>query len=212
MNTQQRNHQRAQRPKRQRGFTLLEAVLVISLLAIILGIVLFSFSDPSDKARATAGASNLKLVSRAAQNMKGELGCYPLKESAFFETTVYVDSTGDGNSCGATSASQLLSEYNGPYTRNVVLHSDGLAVPSLAPEARGTIVTLSLTTPYGGAGTGIVYKISNIPPSLATAIFVSCIGSSAASVIGHGAMTPQQPCGVNASGTNREPGILVGAF
>ncbi len=62
---------------RNRGFTLIELIVIIVVLAILSGVAIPKYIDYSERARVTAISANLKMIRRALLNYRMEKGDYP---------------------------------------------------------------------------------------------------------------------------------------
>jgi prepilin-type N-terminal cleavage/methylation domain-containing protein len=71
-----------QGPGSQGGFTLVELLIVVIILAILAAIVIPQFTDTTDDARATAIASNLASMRSAIEVYRQQHGSYPAATAA----------------------------------------------------------------------------------------------------------------------------------
>jgi general secretion pathway protein G len=65
------------KPSRQRGFTLVELLLVLTILAILAGIVLPKFTGSTEKARIAAAKTDISTFKTALSMFEVDNGCFP---------------------------------------------------------------------------------------------------------------------------------------
>lgn len=100
--------------RRVRGFTLVELLVVIVVLAVLAAIVLPKFMDSGKRSRESALKSDLKLVRNAISLFRNDTGLYPLTLDDLAATTVPAKGS-DGTSDVALTA----SSWHGPYIQSV---------------------------------------------------------------------------------------------
>ncbi len=66
----------------ERGFTLVELLIVIVILGILAGIVVFAVGNLTSNAKTNACATEKSTISTAAEAYKAQTGSYPTKAAA----------------------------------------------------------------------------------------------------------------------------------
>jgi len=72
--------QRRRRPLEDRGFTLIELMLVLVILAILAGIVVPRFANRSQQAKVTAAGTDIANIEVAIDSFEVDCGRYPTTE------------------------------------------------------------------------------------------------------------------------------------
>lgn len=115
-------HQRIQKP---RGFSLIELLIVVSVLAILAAIVVPRFSNASDKAKGGALTTQLRTVKQSLVRYKAEHGnAYPTQAQLI--TNQWQVLTSSTDSAGDTTGSDFGPYFNKP-PRNDFMDSDTVA-------------------------------------------------------------------------------------
>ena len=107
--------------KKTGGFTLIEMLIVVAIIAILIAISIPMVSGALDKAREAADAANLRAAKSVAvvQEMSGTLGAsktyyYDISEGILVEATTSSDSTDKGQSNANSSLCIIVkSDSNG---------------------------------------------------------------------------------------------------
>ena len=93
----------------QRGLTLIEMVIAISLLAIMISAIVFSFDGSKSRAQVLVAA--MEEYSGAMERLKTDASCYPRSIVALIDRD---QAAGTANSfCNA----DLSKQWNGPYVK-----------------------------------------------------------------------------------------------
>jgi len=95
--------------KYQKGLTLIEMVIAISLLAIMISAIVFSFDG--SKSRAQVMIAAMTAYAGAMERMKSDTACYPKMLPALFDRSYAEGAT--ASYCGA----DLSRQWNGPYVK-----------------------------------------------------------------------------------------------
>ena len=101
-----------ERIKRKQGFTLVELLVVIVVLAVLAAIVLPKFMNSSNRSKESALKSDLKLVRNAVSLFQADTGNYPNTLADLSETTV-------GSVKVAGGAAVKAADWHGPYLESV---------------------------------------------------------------------------------------------
>jgi len=114
--------------KLNNGFTLIEILIVVVILAILGAVVLPRFSNASDDAKQNALITNLQTVRAQLELYKLQHdGSYPT-DATTFANQMNQKTTVAGSTISGTLGPYLLSVPNNPYTgTNTVNQSDGTA-------------------------------------------------------------------------------------
>jgi len=99
-------------PRRRRGFTLVELLVVIVVLAVLAAIVLPKFMDSSTRSKESSLKTDLKLIRNAVSVFQADIGKYPGSLADLAETDKTKVKDKDGNVVSAT-------DWHGPYLETV---------------------------------------------------------------------------------------------
>ncbi|MEW6999585.1 type IV pilin protein [Colwelliaceae bacterium BS250] len=115
--------------KNNKGFTLIELMIVVAIVGIIAGIAYPSFSESMKKARRSDGKS--ALLGLVLQQSKLRSNC-----------TTYAGTIGNSNSCGATKTVKGITTSNeGYYTMAITSGSNSGNAYTLTATAIGVQAT-----------------------------------------------------------------------
>ncbi|MBS1726532.1 MAG: prepilin-type N-terminal cleavage/methylation domain-containing protein [Armatimonadetes bacterium] len=107
----------------KQGFTLVELLIVIIIIAVLAAVAIPKFKDSGIRSKESALRSNLKVVRDAIDVFKTDTGTYPAGLSDLSATsapTAGLDNTG-------TSKSITASDWRGPYVQDVPVDINGSA-------------------------------------------------------------------------------------
>ncbi|CAN5167131.1 hypothetical protein BH24PSE2_BH24PSE2_14520 [soil metagenome] len=164
---------REQRPDSNRGFSLVELLIVVIILAILAAIVVPQFADTTDDARASAIDSNVASMRSAIEVYRQQHGAYPSATAASGGTCPAGSTAGTGAAASQQAFMDQLSLFTnvagqacsgkdatyslGPYLREVPVNpANGLPTVEIV-----TTGVLGLT-PNGGHG----WKFDNVTGEL----------------------------------------------
>lgn len=99
-------------PRRRTGFTLVELLVVIVVLAVLAAIVLPKFMDSSARSKESSLRTDLKLLRNAISVFQADIGKYPYSLADLAETDPSKVKDKDGNVVKA-------SDWHGPYIESV---------------------------------------------------------------------------------------------
>lgn len=101
---------REQRPGLNRGFSLVELLIVVIILAILAAIVVPQFADTTDDARASAVDSNVASMRSAIEVYRQQHGAYPSAQAATGATCA-TGAAGTGAVDTALAFTEQLTRY-----------------------------------------------------------------------------------------------------
>jgi len=94
---------RLARPAAQRGFTLLEMIVVLVIIGLIMGLIGPRLFGQADKAKVQTAETQVKMLKGALETMRLDLGRFPTREEGL---SLLVERPADAN---------LASRWSGPY-------------------------------------------------------------------------------------------------
>ena len=157
----------------QKGLTLIEMVIAISLLAIMISAIVFSFDGSKSRAQVLVAAMNE--YAGALERMKTDTSCYPRKLAGLFDRGAV--ETSANSFCGA----DLSKQWNGPYVKAAPADTDGKVIlAQISPDIKLSIV--QQTSNFGGTtGSSIVtnkwYLLAEgVPSEIALQAVIACNG------------------------------------
>ncbi len=100
---------------RRRGFTLVELLVVIVVLAVLAAIVLPKFMDSSTRSRESALKSDLRLLRNAVAIFHTDTGTYPSTLAGLAATSAVAQ----GLDKAGVAASIVATDWHGPYVQSV---------------------------------------------------------------------------------------------
>ena len=132
---------RTTRPSRRGGFTLVELLLVLTILAILAGIVLPKFSNVGANARKTAVEADIATFKTALNMFEIDMGYYPKGRDGL--NNLVVKPSGLGNNTKWHKYLDVDKLPVDPWGRAYVYENpgkhnpDGYDIYSMGPEGRG---------------------------------------------------------------------------
>ncbi len=165
--------------KKQAGFTLLEMVIAIAILAIMLSAIVFSYDG--SKSRAQVLVTAMEEYSAGLERIKTDTSCYPKSLTALFDRS---QASGTALSyCGA----DLSRQWNGPYVKPVatrgaasVSGADGdvLSLGQLSPDLTLRIARAADTYSGSTVPTWKWFIVADgVPQEIVTQAVVICNGT-----------------------------------
>jgi general secretion pathway protein G len=100
---------------KRRGFTLVELLIVIVIIAVLAAIALPRFMDSGQRSKEASLKANLKLIRNGLELFKNDTGAWPATLSDL--TVTSAPATGKDNAGAAKSIT--AGDYKGPYLRSV---------------------------------------------------------------------------------------------
>lgn len=153
-----------QKPNRQRGFTLIEILVALAILAVISLLASNAFDGSRTKAQAMIGLA--KQVGDANIQLKTDTGCYVNKPSALFDP---VEAQNPANNyCGRVFKGTWSRPYLAQYTTNA---NGELVVDKIAAE-----VTVSLKQINDAGRKRYFVQMGNVPKDILKQALVECNG------------------------------------
>jgi general secretion pathway protein G len=107
--------EKIRRERERKGFTLVELLVVIVVLAVLAAIVLPKFMDSSKRSKESALKSDLKLLRNGVSLFQADCGCFPKTLDDLKATSAPakgVDSSGNEVDITAT-------DWHGPYLQEI---------------------------------------------------------------------------------------------
>jgi general secretion pathway protein G len=129
------------RPTRRGGFTLVELLLVLTILAILAGIVLPKFTNVSGNAKRTAVQADLQSFKTALSMFEIEMGYYPKGRDGL--QNLITRPTGTGTTSKWHKYLDVDKLPSDPWSRPYVYeypgkhNPDGYDIYSMGPDGRG---------------------------------------------------------------------------
>lgn len=148
----------------QSGFTLIELIIVVGIIAILAGLSIFAYNG--DKAKATELYSKMTQYGSAMTRMKLDTACLPTKTGALYD-----QSLADESFCNK----DLRANWRGPYIKAGQLHSDNQNL-SLTEFAPGAYLSISLEDNINNNGNSRQWTLTahDIPEDIAAVAMEIC--------------------------------------
>jgi len=105
--------------KNRRGFTLVELLIVIIIIAVLAAIAIPKFSNSSIRSKESALRSNLKLVRNAVDLFRNDTGVYP---GTLGDLAAVAAPANGLNASGANTAINA-TDWRGPYIEKIPVDS-----------------------------------------------------------------------------------------
>lgn len=99
-----KNHKKTQNNKKQKGFSLIEILVVMVIMATIMGIVANSIGNNKKKAKLKEAEIKISKLKMAVESFNTDLGYYPRSLNAL------VEDNGDGNWLGPYAKKKELKD------------------------------------------------------------------------------------------------------
>lgn len=165
--------------KLQRGLTLIEMVIAISLLAIMISAIVFSFDGSKSRAQVLIAA--MEEYTGAMERMKTDTSCYPKSLAALLDRSLSEGKT--KSFCGA----DLSKQWNGPYvksapTKPAPFGEGGAAIwmSQISPDL--TLRVARQTSSFSGTGASATWKwfivADGVPREILTQALSVCNGDA----------------------------------
>jgi prepilin-type N-terminal cleavage/methylation domain-containing protein len=201
---------------KERGFTLIELIIVLVILGVLSAVGLFFFHTSGAKGKALY--QGMAALAEGAEHMNVSTGCYPLYPAALvYQTAGILDSN---NTCGST----LTGTWHGPYIKAMTFSNattGTLVLQQISPGLQVSFFAGTSATP-GFDTNGLTYQYAvvaeNVPAAIAQAAVTACNGvnANAGGATGHGVSGAGDvggACAVEAnSGTATGSGTLQDVF
>ena len=101
--------------RRRRGFTLVELLVVIVVLAVLAAIVLPKFMDSSKRSKESALKNDLKILRNSISAFQADTGTYPKT----FADLAATSAPAKGLDTAGTDATITAGDWHGPYVQEV---------------------------------------------------------------------------------------------
>lgn len=151
-------------PHRQKGFTIVELLIVIVVIAILAAISLVAFNGLQQRARDTQRKSDIAAIVKALELYHNDKGRYPGTPDETGGSTVI----NSGWSTTADNSWQNLVTALEPYAKGI--GRDPISTPGVAMTNGGgyNYAYFASTSPYCGAAPYqmymLIYQFENSPP------------------------------------------------
>lgn len=103
----------------RRGFTLVELLIVIIIIAVLAAVAIPKFANSSTRSKEAALRAELRLLRNAVELFKNDTGCYPAQLS---HLTVEAGSTSvpaTGKDSAGLDKAIVASDFRGPYVSTI---------------------------------------------------------------------------------------------
>lgn len=117
MNREERLMRNIRLGKVKKGFTLVELLIVIIIIAVLAAIAIPKFANSSTRSKESALRSNLKILRDSIELFKADTGCYPSTLADLAVTTNPATGLKTDGTAGACSIS--TNDWRGPYVQVV---------------------------------------------------------------------------------------------
>lgn len=107
------------RAKGRGGFTLVELLVVIVVLAVLAAIVLPKFMNSSARSKESALKSDLKLLRNAVSLFNADTGVYPKTLADLASTTAPTAATAKGLDSAGVEVAYQPGDWHGPYIQDL---------------------------------------------------------------------------------------------
>jgi len=107
---------------KQKGFTMIELLVVITIIGILAGVILASLGESRDQARIASAQSHMKSLHTAMELLFTETGLYPHKENRYCPPLSGADNEVDLSTAaaGLVATDGNFPGWDGPYIFNAI--------------------------------------------------------------------------------------------
>ncbi len=161
------------RHRSQRGFTLLEVMIVVAIIGILIGGI--AQMVKTDRTTATTMLTSMSGLSSAMQRAKANMGCYPKVPGALWDSTL---PTATNMYCGLPG----LVTWAGPYLEKQPVDSTGAQLQTPKYGDSSYITINREATPAGGLGWYYYLRANNIQNAVISEALQVCNGKTDSSV------------------------------
>lgn len=136
----------------RKGFTLVELLIVIIIIAVLAAIAIPKFANSSVRSKEASLKANLKLFRNAAELFRNDTGAWPATLADLAATTA------PANGLNATGGTQAItaSDWKGPYVQ--ALEPDSVSGAPLAYTTTGANTGKIASSATGNDSTGVAYS------------------------------------------------------
>lgn len=138
--------------RKRQGFTLVELLVVIVILAVLAAVVLPKFASSGQRSKESALKSDLTLLRNAVQMFKTDTGAYPASLADLAVTTA----PAKGLASDGTQATIAAGDWHGPYITTVP--NDPISVAAFTYTATSPGVGTVTSSATGNALDGTAYS------------------------------------------------------
>ncbi len=117
MNREERLMRNIRLGKVKKGFTLVELLIVIIIIAVLAAIAIPKFANSSTRSKESALRSNLKILRDSVELFKADTSCYPSSLADLAATTAPTSGLKTDGTAGACTITS--TDWRGPYVQVV---------------------------------------------------------------------------------------------
>jgi prepilin-type N-terminal cleavage/methylation domain-containing protein len=156
-----------QQSRNQRGYTLIEIMVVIAVIGLFTGFFISQFSG--DKSKATRLLVDMKLVADATNRAKMDMGGIPSRLSVLWTKA-------DATAANMFNGVLATNSWSGPYMeRQPTDASNNILAQAISDSTTITIARESASASNGGNYTWVYYlRASNVPNGVITEYIKTC--------------------------------------
>lgn len=123
--------------RRVTGYTLMELLIVITIIGVLLGIAVVNLQGTPDEARIAAASQEIRTMSTALDMYRMQNSCYPTTEQGLKALVEKPEDAKRWQKGGYLKGSKVpLDPWDNPYVFNAPGRSGDYEVYSLGPDGR----------------------------------------------------------------------------
>lgn len=134
------------------GFTLVELLIVIIIIAVLAAIAIPKFSNSSTRSKESALKADLNLFRNATELFKGDTGLYPAAMADLAAATA----PATGRDSAGASIAIIAADYKGPYVQR--LENDPVSGAPFTYSTTSPTVGKITSSAAGNASDGTAYS------------------------------------------------------